>query len=304
MARIIVSTFGSTGDLNPFIALGSVLRERGHEVVFAVQDLFAPVIVGQGFGLRSLSGNVVEAMAAAGSQTLGANNAIPSLRALVRYGIMPVLDAQVKELREACRDADMLVTSYGQIAGSFVAAERDLPWATVALSPTTVPSAYIFAQPLPRYLPPGLKVAANRLVWGLGSVVLRQIADRPINRLRSQYGLQPLRESLWLGAASPQLVCVACSPTFQPIPPDWPARVKMTGFCFWDIPQSWEPPPALQAFLRVRRPYIVVTAGSIAPSASSAFAGYFQTSVAAVSALGLRAPSGWPDRTIVQFREQ
>jgi UDP:flavonoid glycosyltransferase YjiC (YdhE family) len=35
MARIIVSTFGSTGDLNPFIALGSMLRERGHEVVFA-----------------------------------------------------------------------------------------------------------------------------------------------------------------------------------------------------------------------------------------------------------------------------
>ncbi len=35
MARIVVTTFGSTGDLNPFIALGFALRSRGHDVLFA-----------------------------------------------------------------------------------------------------------------------------------------------------------------------------------------------------------------------------------------------------------------------------
>ena len=36
MARIVLTTFGSTGDLNPFIALGLALRSKGHDVLFAV----------------------------------------------------------------------------------------------------------------------------------------------------------------------------------------------------------------------------------------------------------------------------
>ena len=35
MARIVVATFGLTGDLNPFIALGFALRERGYNVHYS-----------------------------------------------------------------------------------------------------------------------------------------------------------------------------------------------------------------------------------------------------------------------------
>jgi UDP:flavonoid glycosyltransferase YjiC (YdhE family) len=37
MARIVITTFGSTGDLNPFIALGLALRSNGHDVLFAIE---------------------------------------------------------------------------------------------------------------------------------------------------------------------------------------------------------------------------------------------------------------------------
>ena len=40
MACIVVTTFGSTGDLNPFIALGLALRSNGHDVLFAVEANF------------------------------------------------------------------------------------------------------------------------------------------------------------------------------------------------------------------------------------------------------------------------
>ena len=289
MARIVLSTFGSTGDLNPFIALGLVLRERKHEVIFAVQDLFAPVVANQGFVVRHLSGNVVAALAEHGASRLGASNAIPSLQGLVRYGILPTLEAQIGELADACRDADLLVTSYGQLAGTFVVGERSIPWATVALSPVSVPSAHIASQPLPFQLPDRLQPAANRLQWRLGSLILRWIADRPLNQVRAGHHLPPLRESLWLGAASRQLVCVACSPAFQPQPPDWPRYVHMTGFCFWDDADSWEVPPELETFRQDQRPYIVVTAGSVASPLGDAFAGYFHTSVQAILSLGARA---------------
>ncbi len=37
MARIVITTFGSIGDLNPFVALGLALRSNGHDVLFAVE---------------------------------------------------------------------------------------------------------------------------------------------------------------------------------------------------------------------------------------------------------------------------
>ncbi len=36
MARIVLTSFGSHGDLNPFMGLALALRERGHEPVLAL----------------------------------------------------------------------------------------------------------------------------------------------------------------------------------------------------------------------------------------------------------------------------
>ncbi|HWN44681.1 MAG TPA: glycosyltransferase, partial [Thermoanaerobaculia bacterium] len=52
--RIVLSTFGSLGDLHPFIAVGLGLRERGHEVVFATSDYYRAKIEGLGLELRAL----------------------------------------------------------------------------------------------------------------------------------------------------------------------------------------------------------------------------------------------------------
>jgi rhamnosyltransferase subunit B len=57
MARIVITTFGSTGDLNPFIALGLALRSNGHNVLFAVQANFEQRIRSLGFPVRVLTGD-------------------------------------------------------------------------------------------------------------------------------------------------------------------------------------------------------------------------------------------------------
>src|SRR5947209_12450978 len=63
MARIVVTTFGSTGDLNPFIALGFALRARGHDVIFAVEANFEPQLNLLGFPVRLLTGDQEKALA-------------------------------------------------------------------------------------------------------------------------------------------------------------------------------------------------------------------------------------------------
>ena len=63
MACIVVTTFGSTGDLNPFIALGVALRSRGHDVVFAVEANLEPDLSLLGFAVRLLTGDQEKALA-------------------------------------------------------------------------------------------------------------------------------------------------------------------------------------------------------------------------------------------------
>jgi UDP:flavonoid glycosyltransferase YjiC (YdhE family) len=57
MARIVVTTFGSTGDLNPFIALALALRSRGHDVHFAVEANFASQLRLLEFPVHLLTGD-------------------------------------------------------------------------------------------------------------------------------------------------------------------------------------------------------------------------------------------------------
>jgi UDP:flavonoid glycosyltransferase YjiC (YdhE family) len=289
MARILVSTFGSSGDLNPFLALGLRLRERGHVVRFAVQEYFRPTVQALGLPADLLSGNVVANLAPTASRMVGKNNPIPSVTLLMSQGILPTLEDNVEELRQAASNADLMVTSFGQLAASFVADLTNIPWVTVALTPVTIPSAYIASAPQPFALPGPVQRVSNRLNWSLGGLILSRIADQPINRLRARYGLKPRRELLWLGNASERLLCLACSPAFQPRPPDWPAFVKMTGFNFWDMPTTWQASPELEAFLRDERPLVAVTAGSIGPEMRRAFAPYFHASIAAIRQVGARA---------------
>lgn len=289
MARIVLTTLGSAGDLNPFLALGLALRTRGHAVSFAVEDAFRPPLTAAGFPVQRLSGDSVAMLAPYADAMFGGATPVASLRILLDHYLIPTLPAKIAELRAACAGADLLVAAAAQLAAGTVADLTGIRWATVALTPVTLPSAFIEAQPAPFPLPPALQRAANRLTWALGSQVLRRMADAPVNRVRAGFGLPPRRDVFWLGNTSPQLTCLACSPAFQPPAPDWPPYVRVTGFCFWDTPPDWTPAAELAAFLDHPGPIVAVTAGSIAPSVAASFAPFCRASIAAIRRAGARA---------------
>ncbi len=288
MARIVLTTLGSAGDLNPFLALGLALRARGHEVTFAVEDAFRPPLVAAGFPIHRLSGDSVAMLAPYADAMLGGATPVASLRMLLDHYLIPTLPAKIAELRAACEGTDLLVAAAAQLAAGTVADLTGIRWATVALAPVTLPSAHIESQPAPFPLPAALQRASNRLTWTLGSLILRRMADAPVNRVRAGFGLPPRRDVFWLGNASPQLTCLACSPAFQSPAPDWPPFVRVTGFCFWDTPADWTPTPELAAFLGRPGPIVAVTAGSIAPAVAASFAPFYRASVAAIRRAGAR----------------
>ncbi len=300
MARIIVTSFGSAGDINPFVALGLGLRERGHDVRFAVEERFRPQIEDAGIAVHHLTGDSEAALAPYAHHMFGKSTPFVSLKYIVEQYILPTLRAKVADLRDACAGADLLVAASAQLAASFVADQTGIPWVSVALSPT-LPSAYLEPQPLPFRPPRPLRRVLNRTAWETGNIVLRRMVDRPVNAIRAEYGLPPRHDLLWTGNLSRTLAAVAVSPAFVPRQLDWPSYVRVTGFLFWDTPRSWREPPDLAAFLEGARPVVAVSSGSMAPSTRDAFAQFYATSVDAIRRAGARAliigaaPGSLPD---------
>jgi UDP:flavonoid glycosyltransferase YjiC (YdhE family) len=291
MARIVITTFGSSGDINPYVALGLTLRARGHEVVFAVEEGFRDVVASAGFPVHHLTGDAMAALAPRMTKLLGKTNPLTSMRVLVEDYLVPTLRPRIRDLLAACDGADLLVASASQIAAEFVADLTSIPLVIVTLTPITVPSAYIEPQPQPLPLPPRLQRAANRASWALGTGLVGRIFDQPVNRARAEYGLRPYKHWMYTGASNTaaRLVAVAVSPAFCPAPLDWPPFVRETGFLYWDRPSAWHAPEELSAFFAAPGPVVAVSTGSMSLHTAAAFGAFYRDSIAAARTTGARA---------------
>lgn len=289
MARIVLTTNGSLGDFHPFLAAGVELRARGHDIRFAVMDPFHTAVQAAGFPIDPLP-NDLPARDRAGERAIyGSSTGIGSLRAAFRSRILPTLRPKVVALRAACAEADLLVSSGLQFPASFVADLTGIPWATITVTPLSLPSAFFAPTSQIPGTPPALRLAATRLSWLIGTVLLRQIANRAINDVRRSYDLLPRRNLMLDGNMSATFTSVAISSVFLPRPPDWPCHVHMTGFCFWDTPSRWQAPAELTTFLNASGPIIAVSSGSAAPTVHEVFTPFYRTSIEAIRRVGARA---------------
>src|SRR5436190_11771964 len=58
MARIILTTFGSFGDVHPYMALAAELRARGHQAVIATSELYREKMEAAGFDFVPVRPNI------------------------------------------------------------------------------------------------------------------------------------------------------------------------------------------------------------------------------------------------------
>ena len=290
MARIVVSSVGSLGDLHPFIALARGLRARGHQVIFAVERGFIARLAAEGFETRPLASDISALPAPLARALVSGDDPFSSLRIIARDYQGPSLVANIWALRDACAGADLLIGAAGQIAASAVADLTGVRWVTVALSPA-IPSAETPPSPELARLRGPLARLANRAAWALGGVAVARASDPPLNAGRAAVGLGPRKRLLQDGNLSPLLTAVAWSPSCLARPGDWPAGAELTGFLLWDAPGDWQEPEALTAFLadHSRGPVVAISSGSMGGDVGDAFAPYFTASIAAIHAAGARA---------------
>jgi len=286
MARILLATFGSLGDIHPTIALALALRARGHEAAIATSEPYRSKITALGLPFHAMRPNLSPADEAMVRRIMDGSG---GSEYLMRELVFPNVRDMHADLAPLAAGADLLVTSELVCAAPLIAEQTGVPWAFYSLSPI---SFFPLSDPPLLPGPPGthfiqsLGPTANRFFFNTAKLVSHSWW-RPVRQLRRELGLPPGRSPMFEGKFSPRLNLALFSSALQVPQPDWPLHTVQTGFLFHDETESTrELPAAVGEFLAAGEPPIVFTLGSAAVALAGDF---YASSSQAAQSLGRRA---------------
>jgi UDP:flavonoid glycosyltransferase YjiC (YdhE family) len=293
--RIILTTWGSFGDLHPYMALALKLNRRGHDPVLGSIPLYKDKVEKAGIEFCPIRPDMPtpdqdpDLFRRALAPRTGAE-------VIMRELLMPHLEHSYQdtlELVQAGPGADMLITHPLTFGGHLVAEQTGIRWLSTVLSPMVFMSS--FDPPRPPILPwlqhvSRLHPSLARLLVGAA----RNVSERwvlPVTRFRKQLGLPRRGHPLFDCQYSPQGTLAMYSSLLGRVQPDFPPNTRTTGFAFYDTDDDrGTMTPSLQKFLddseRARERPILFTLGS---SAIWSAGDFYRTSVDAVRQMKHRA---------------
>ena len=292
MARIVLSTFGSFGDIHPYVAIALELRARGHTPVIATSEVYREKMEALALDFHPVrppmpAFDQADEISKVLEEVMDAR--VGSER--VMQLLLPYLHEIYEDLDAATARADLLLTHPLPLVGPIVAQKKELPWISSVLAPTSFFSSY---DPI---VPPQWPWLYNlmrlspwvaRSVLALAKVKLDKLMQ-PIYDLRAGLGLPRGEQPLLNGQHSPNCVLALFSRVLAQPQPDWPDHTVVTGFPFYDRRDFFGEsgiPPGLNEFLNDGEPPVVFTLGS---SAFWVAKNFYRDSVEAARALGKRA---------------
>lgn len=285
MSRIVLTSFGSVGDVNPYLGLGRALKARGHDVLLAVPGTYGETVEREG-----LAHHAVRPDLDIHDRAFAARIMDPVHGTEVTFGevLLPNLEQTVDDLTEAVRGADLLVTHPASLAGPIVAEERGLRWASAVLAPMSFFSRFDPVVPAPAPWMHALtsrSLTASRLFRWQTERLTRKWAD-PVRDFRRSRGLPGGDNAILDGQHSPHLVLGLFSRVLGEPQPDWPEQVVVTGAVLYNGSGPAELPSELEAFLQDGDPPLVFTLGTSAVGSAGRF---YDVSAAVADRLGRRA---------------
>ena len=287
--RIVLTTFGTLGDVHPLIAVELEMRRRGHTPVMAVPEIFRRTIEPLGLAFRkvgpTLNPDDPRQMAELMDIRKGTERTL-------REVLFPAIRESYEELKaavEADGGADLMLAGELTYQAPVVAEVTGVRWASYVLAPLS-----FFSSHDPPVLPPYPKLAtlqsavpaAGYAVTRFARWVTRDWAE-PVYRLRDELELSRGENVIFDAKHAPALVLAMFSPLLGEAQPDWPENTEITGFVFYDGDStSQELPENVERFLAAGAPPVVFTLGSAAVLNAGSF---FAESSQAARMAGVRA---------------
>ncbi len=286
MAKIVLATFGSLGDIHPKIALGLELKSRGHDVTIAAMEWYREKIGLTGLNFAPMAPHLDPEDKELGKRLMDTKT---GTEMIVRNIVMPATRQMYEDILAATDGADLLITGEIVFAANSVVQTTGIKWISTSLAPISFFSAY--DPPVPPQMPwlenlRPLGAAFHGALFRVAKLSTRRWYTS-YREFRRALGHDEGHDPLFDGKFSPLLHLALFSRALAESQPDWPPQTVQTGFCFYDGAADTGVMPAdLQAFLDSGEPPIVFTLGSAAVMDARAF---FTESIKAAKSLKRRA---------------
>jgi UDP:flavonoid glycosyltransferase YjiC (YdhE family) len=297
--NVVIQIVGSRGDVQPFVALGQVLKNKyGHRVRIATHPTFRDFVTENGLEFFSIGGDPAELMAFMvknpglmpgidslkngdiGKRRAGIYEMITGCwRSCIEAGDGTGMEASDNLLdRRASSDsgiggnpllkpfvADAIIANPPSFAHVHIAEKLGIPlhlMFTMPWSPTQS-----FPHPLANITSSNADSAiTNFISYALVDMLTWQGLGDVINKFRERsLGLEPISIMWAPGMASrlriPWTYC--WSPALIPKPADWGNYIDISGFFFLNLASNYTPSPDLAEFLAAGPPPVYIGFGSI-----------------------------------------
>jgi len=280
--HILISCVGSAGDVHPFIAIGTALAQRGHDVELLTSPHFRTRIEAAGLGFTPVGTEADYQRVVQQAALWHPRRSFPVLWQEMQPRL---LEAHRSLLSRVQPGRTMLVGSTLAWPVRLAQETHGLPAVTVHLSPICM-----FSAQAPAVLPGvgDLSGWPAPLVRLIHSSVERGFIDRVIvpgfDPIRRALGLPPVRRVMSHWVNSPQQVVCAWPEWFAPHQADWPTQAVTTGFPRWSAADA-SLEPTLVEFLEGGTAPIGFTPGSAMAHGRD----FFARALAACAALNRRA---------------
>ncbi len=260
--KIIVTSVGTRGDMEPLLAVGEILREKGHQVFCLFPEQFRELAEDSGFEFGSLGSRFIEMLESeVGQIAMGSGGSIfKKLVAFVKLALQQK-DINREMVRKQYEFVEQVAPDYivhnGKVMYPVIWSLKH-PGKTTLISP--VPYLHYVKNHAHVSFNKDFGPFFNKLTYRLANYGLVKTIMNSLQWLDSTKGIsqKQIQHSLFTNNA-----IYTISPTLFERPDYWPSNIKVLGYHERDKTVNWQPDEALNGFLARYPKILLVTFGSM-----------------------------------------
>ncbi len=259
--KILLSSIGTRGDMEPFLALGELLKKRGHQIICLFPEQFRGIVEDAGFEFTSLGTEFIEMLESdVGKFALGgAANFWQKFMAYFKLArIQKENNKKMIQIQQAIIEQERpdRIVHNGKVMYPVIW-EVHHPGATVFVSP--VPLLHYVKGHTHLAFGSNFGAFLNKLTfkladWGLTTTIMTSLKWLNITDIKKSQ----IKHSL-----QSHKVIYTISPLLFKRPDYWAENLKVMGYHERNRTSNWQPSPEFSAFLERHPKLAFVTFGSM-----------------------------------------
>lgn len=268
--HVLIFSFGTRGDVQPYVALGAALKARGHRVTISTGRGFDDLIEDHGLHSAPSAFDIREIM-----QDPEVQDALRTFSGKIRAWrrFKGMFRGQFDEMWQVASEVrpDIIVAHPKAFPAHDIGEALGVASLPSMLQPISVPTG-----DFPQFMVPAADLGrfGNRLSYRLFNKLSAWGQGKAMGDWRETVlGLPPVRSRSFMDGFSPDGGAVphlhGYSGVLVPKPDDWGPQEHVTGYWFLDRAGDFRPPAGLERFLAAGPPPVYVGFGSMpAPDAA------------------------------------